>query len=248
MMSHTRETRAAAAELKFLIDASLAPDILQWARQHLAADPHGTGSSGDEYDIATIYFDTPQRDVFDRRGSFGRAKYRVRRYNGSPVLFLERKLRRPGLLIKRRSRDDEAALARLDSRQRHPDWDGDWFHRRLLARALGPVCQVAYHRVARTAGGDSTVRMTLDSQQRAAPAARPEFSVDRGVQVLDGRSVLELKYRGQLPAVFRRLVERFALTADPASKYRFAMIALGHVPGPRPAVEVADRGSDCTYA
>src|SRR5918995_3557948 len=99
MMTSTRETRAAASEIKFLIDPALAPHILQWAREHLEADPHGTGPFGDEYDIATIYFDTPEHDVFQRRGSFGRAKYRVRRYNESTVVFLERKLRKPRLLV-----------------------------------------------------------------------------------------------------------------------------------------------------
>src|SRR5688500_6257223 len=102
-MVHMRETRAAAAEIKFLIKPSLAPRILDWARTDLEADSHGTGPFGDEYDISSLYFDTSDHDVFRRRSSFGRAKYRVRRYGASDVVFLERKLRKPGLLIKRRT-------------------------------------------------------------------------------------------------------------------------------------------------
>src|SRR5687767_5763312 len=102
-MVHTRETRASASEIKFVIDPRLAQRIQDWARRHLDADPHGSGPFSDEYDIASLYFDTPDKDVFNRRRSFARAKYRVRRYGSSDVVFLERKLRRPGLLVKRRT-------------------------------------------------------------------------------------------------------------------------------------------------
>ena len=39
--------------------------------------------------------------------------------------------------------------------------------------------------------------------------------------------ILELKFRGHLPAVFKGLIEEFKLVATPASKYRFGMTALG---------------------
>ncbi len=45
--------------------------------------------------------------------------------------------------------------------------------------------------------------------------------------VLGGRQILELKFRHHMPAVFKRLVEEFALAPAPASKYRLSMAALG---------------------
>jgi hypothetical protein len=248
-MTHTRETRAAASEIKFLIDPPLAPRILEWSRQHLDPDPHGTGADGDEYDISTIYFDTAAFDVFSRRGSFARAKYRVRRYNQAPMVYLERKLRKPGLLIKRRTGDAAESLARLDGHLRSQTWRGDWFHRRLLARGLRPACQVSYHRVARTTtAAEGPARLTLDSRLLAVAVDRPHFTADRGVQFLVDRSVLELKYRDRLPAVFRRLIEDFALSTDAASKYRLAMGALGHPFAGRDEGALQHRGIDCTYA
>ena len=77
--------------------------FVQWARTFLGADPHGTGPFGDEYRTSTLYFDTAEGHVFHRWGSYGRAKYRIRRYGDSNVAFLERKLRRPGMLVKRRT-------------------------------------------------------------------------------------------------------------------------------------------------
>lgn len=230
-MVHTRETRASASEIKFLIDPGLAPRVRQWARTHLLADPHGSGEFGDEYDTSSLYFDTRHFDVFHRRRSFGRAKYRVRRYGESGVVFLERKLRRPDLLIKRRT---VTSLASLDSLQQRTEddaqWEGSWFHRRLLMRKLRPVCQVSYRRTARVIMcDDGLARLTLDGGLRACQTGEAAFTREHDVTFLDDRMILELKYRVRVPAVFRRLVEEFALETASASKYRLAMAALGHV-------------------
>jgi hypothetical protein len=230
-MVHTRETRAAAAEIKFLLEPSLAPRILDWARTCLEADLHGTGPFGDEYDISSLYFDTSHFDVFRRRNSFGRAKYRVRRYGDGDVVFLERKLRKPGLLIKRRTVAPLAALEHLRAPDVPAAWGGAWFHKRLQVRRLRPVCEVAYHRTARTIETDDGVaRMTLDRDLRVAPVADVRFGAADQLPFFEGQLVLELKYRSRLPAIFRRLVEQFVLRTATASKYRLSMTTLGHAP------------------
>ena len=129
---------------------SVALRVREGARTYFMPDPHGTGPYADEYDISTLYFDTRQLDVFHRRGSHGRAKYRVRRYGDAGVIFLERKLRKPGILIKRRTVGPMDALQLLTASDSVHGWYGEWFHRRLLIRRLRPMCQISYHRVART--------------------------------------------------------------------------------------------------
>ncbi len=231
-MVHTRETRASASEIKFIIAPALAPAIRAWAREHLRADPHGAGPFEDEYETASLYFDTAALDVFHRRGSYGRAKYRVRRYGTSDVVFLERKLRKPGLLIKRRTIASIDSLPLLQAPDPKPGWDGEWFHRRLQLRRLSPSCQVSYHRMARVLScPDGIARLTLDSALRAAPIENAAFSND-GIPFLEHGLILELKYHRYLPALFRRLVEEFSLEIGTASKYRLAMAALGHAPAP----------------
>jgi hypothetical protein len=246
-MVHSRETRAAAAEIKFLIDPAVAPAVRAWARAHLQADPHGSGPSGDEYETASLYYDTPDLDVLHRRQSYGRAKYRVRRYGNADTIFLERKLRKPGLLIKRRTVESLSALDRLESNGHDAGWAGEWFHRRLIVRRLRPVSQVVYHRVARVLDcPEGPARLTLDSHLRAMAATDARFSLEPGTPFLEDRLVLELKYRERLPAVFRRLVEEFALRAETASKYRLGMAALGHVAaGGEPVVA---SGTGLSYA
>jgi hypothetical protein len=241
-MSHTRETRASASEIKFLIDPSAAPDVRAWARTHMAADPHGAGPHGDEYDIATLYLDTREFHVFERHESYGRAKYRVRRYGALAQAFLERKLRKPNVLIKRRTMVPLDALERLGG-PADGEWEGSWFERRVHVRALAPVCQVRYHRMARLARTEEGLaRLTLDSQLRALPAGELRFSPDAGAPFLEDQLILELKFRQRLPALFRRLVEACALEPAAASKYRLAMTALGHESraGERASIEGAD--------
>ena len=235
-MVHTRETRGAASEIKFLIAAATAPRIAEWARTHLGADPHGGGPFGDEYNTSSLYFDTTRLDVFHRRGSYGRAKYRVRRYNHADAVFLERKLRKPGILIKRRTAAPAGELQLLQAPAVHDDWAGDWFRRRVALRKLQPVCQVSYHRMARVIMSDAGLaRLTMDSALQASPVHAAQFGTAQGVEILQEGVILELKYLLYLPALFRQLVEEFALQPASCSKYRLAMVALG---------KASDRASD----
>jgi hypothetical protein len=227
-----RDIRAFSSETKFLVPAALGEPIRQWARQHLKADPHGHGAYGDEYLTTTLYFDTPAFDVFHRRGSYGRSKYRIRRYNGSADVFLERKLRRPGILTKRRTPVPVQALAYLT--EELDGWAGEWFHRRLSLRKLRPVCEISYHRIARGLdGGSGPIRLTLDERLTAHGIERPAFGEGtEGCPFVEGRLILELKYRQPVPAVFKRLVEEFRLVPCAVSKYRLGMTALGMVEAP----------------
>jgi SPX domain protein involved in polyphosphate accumulation len=180
-----RETRIRAIELKFLVDDAVGARLRDWARQALEPDPHGHGVHGDEYATTSLYFDTPDRAVFHRRRSHGRVKFRVRRYGEGDAVFLERKLRTESVLTKRRTRVSTADLARLCGPGRGA-WAGSWFEDRVAARALGPVCQVSYHRTARyliTPGGD-VARVTLDADVRALPVADLGFAARPGVPVL----------------------------------------------------------------
>lgn len=224
---HARETRAFACEVKFLVEPAAGAALRAWMRAHLDPDPHGTGPAGDEYRTTSIYFDTADGDVYHRRGSFGRSKYRVRRYGASGTVFLERKLRRPGILAKRRTLVPLAALDRLQADVVDPDWAGAWFHRRLRLRAIAPVCQVSYARTARVAATiDGPARLTLDEDVRVLPVSEPGFRAADGLPIAEPRLILEMKYRRHLPAVFKRLLETFSPAPHPASKYRLGIAAL----------------------
>ena len=77
--SRTSETRTTARELKFLVGPEEAAEIRRWSRANLGPDPFATGTFNDEYGTTSLYFDTPDLDVYHRRGSFKRSKFRIRR-------------------------------------------------------------------------------------------------------------------------------------------------------------------------
>lgn len=228
MSPHARETRPFASEVKFVVDPGTGRTIRDWVRANLEPDPYGGGPFNDEYHTRSLYFDTARGDVFHRRGSFGRSKYRVRRYGDASFVFLERKLRKPGILVKRRTTVALETIGQLASTRADRDWPGEWFHRRLLLRQIAPVCELSYARTARFARtSDGPVRLTLDEDVRVRAAFEPQFSTAPGQLVAKDQMILELKYRQHVPAIFKRLVEEFGLEPTRASKYRLGITTLG---------------------
>ena len=220
-------TNGYTAEIKFLLTEATGLRVREWARGRLEADAHGAGDYGDEYRVSTLYLDTAARDVFHRRGSYGRSKYRVRRYGEESRVFLERKLRTSARLAKRRT-DIPIQELHLLQNGTLDDENTTWFRRRVNVRQLEPVCRVSYLRTARFANtANGQMRMTLDYSLSASPADAFALDGPGPTPLLTGHMILELKYRGAMPAVFKELADTFALTPGRASKYRVAADALG---------------------
>jgi VTC domain len=225
-----REMRPAARELKFQVPPGIADGVMAWSRARLSPDPHGAGRFGDEYRTTSLYFDTDGFDVYHRKGSFGRSKYRIRRYDAAPVAFLERKLRTKNVLTKRRTAVPLEALGQLSAQTPDPVWAGLWFQHRIEARRLAPTCQITYQRVARIVTTfDGPARLTVDRDVVARQVRAAEFLPDDGgaTVVLNGDAIVEIKFLGHPPALFRELVETFALEPFAISKYRLSVEALG---------------------
>jgi len=226
-----RETRSYAREIKFLVETRLAPEIQEWMRANLGPDENGAGPFNDEYATSSLYFETPKFDVFHRRASFGRSKYRIRRYGLADFMFLERKFRTDRLLAKRRTAVPLTEFEHLEGDRTDPDWAGYWFHRRVLVRQLRPLIQLSYNRTARLGtSGTGPVRMTIDFNLRVLPLPDRAFLPGTGFPLLEGQNIVELKYRVALPGLFKQLVERFQLRTQPVSKYRAGLAALGLTP------------------
>jgi hypothetical protein len=216
------------SETKLLVDARLGDDIRAWARDRLGPDPNGSGPFRDQYGVTSIYLDTEAHDVYHRRGSFGRSKYRIRHYENDQSAFLERKLRTRLRLTKRRTRIPLEAVAGLRLDDPDPTHPAYWFFRRVTLRRLRPVCVICYSRTARMSETpEGPVRMTLDASVMASPTTLVSLNVAQGCPLVEGSMILEVKYSGVFPRLFRDLVDEFRLTPRPASKYRFAVQTLG---------------------
>lgn len=227
----TRDRRPHAAELKFLVTPDVGAAIRLWARTHLTADPHGGGPEHDHYTTTTLYTDTVNGDVFHRRGSYGRSKYRVRRYGASDVAFLERKLRTRSMLSKRRTLIPLEELAHLSVGVNRDPWIGDWFAARVDSRHLAPVCQVTYERTARVTNTSyGLARLTVDEGLAAQHIAGWAYESPRYTPVLTDRQIVELKFAIAMPALFKTLLETFGLVPEAVSKYRLAAATLAAAP------------------
>jgi hypothetical protein len=222
------EPNATAYELKFLLDEARAAELEARARARLALDPHGEAALGGAYRITTLYCDTPALHMYWRSPSYRRRKFRVRRYGAEETAYLERKTRKADRVAKKRQL---AALGELPLLGREPgaDWPCGWFHRQLAARDLRPVALVAYERVALIGqGADGALRLTFDRRLRGV--RWQEWSVpgvERGAAFLEGRVIVEMKFRTALPGLFQELMARFRLQPTAASKYRQCIDACG---------------------
>ena len=225
-----QSTRSAgSSEIKFVLDAAHGEQVRAWARRHLEPDPHGSGPWSDDYLTTTLYLDTPDYDVFFRRGSNGRAKYRIRRYGSSDTVFLERKLRTAKALIKRRTLVPMADIARL-AHGHAPEWEGSWLQRRMAARQLRPMCQISYHRMARGLGtATGPIRLTVDESLLVGPIETLRFGEPPATPFFGGRVIVEMKYRAALPHLFKSLIEELKIAPARVSKYRLGMVASGRV-------------------
>jgi hypothetical protein len=186
-----------------------------------------------------VYYETAAFDVYLRRGSFGRSKYRIRRYGSSGPVYLDRKLKTSDKVTKRRSSIELSGLHRLEQPAAERGWAGHWFHRRVLARDLHPVCQISYVRTALEGIHEGEpFRLTLDDHVRAFALQHLAFYPGGAGEPVGGRhGILELKYRHALPPLLAELVAVFELVPRRISKYRLAVPVLGFaVPAASPAL------------
>jgi hypothetical protein len=234
---HVPAAREFVYELKFLIGLEQSAALKHWVRTHLAPDPHGGGPHGDTYQVSSLYFDTRAFHVLGREGSYARSKYRIRRYNHDDTVYLERKVRGQSRVCKRRSATSIHSLMRLAAPQAAPDWDGHWFHRRVLARSLSAVSRVDYQRIARVVDSDyGPARLTLDQGLQAWHVRGLSFEPHGlGLTLPAQHLILELKYGTAMPLLFKQLISEFAPRLTGISKYRLACQHLGltsSAPGP----------------
>jgi hypothetical protein len=221
--------RADAFELKFLVDRKIAAQIESWARERMMIDPHGHQHRNGAYTTTTLYCDTAGLDVFLKSPCYRRRKFRLRRYGDCDEAFLERKTKAQQKVRKRRTSIPIAELPFLEGAVSTDDWEGHWFHRRILLKGLAPSCALSYDRIAfGKPAEEGTMRLTLDRHIFSQRTSAWEFPrPGKGLAVLRNQAILELKYQTVLPTLFKELLELFGLQPSAHSKYRSAMQAWG---------------------
>ena len=216
-----------AYELKFAVPPNVGAAIESWAGQTLALDPHAEPRLGNRYLITSLYYDTPQYDVFHRRPGFDVHKYRLRRYGNEPTVHLEQKSKQDGRVWKCRTTMPLPEVAKPSQ-----EWPAPWFVQEIATHLFRPVCAVSYERTAFVGGGPTgPIRLTQDRAAIGMPASDVTLNpVTCGIDLLSDEVVIEFKYLTTLPALFKEVIESNQLTPTVLSKYRRCVRVTGLVP------------------
>lgn len=216
-----------AFEIKFLLAENVAREVERMLQPRMILDPYADPALGNAYRITSVYYDTATFDVYHRGDGFRARKYRVRRYGSSSTVFLERKSKREQQVKKLRTEIPIDGLPTLHNNG--DDWAGAWFVRQVATRNLQPVCRVTYERVAyAAAGADGPIRLTFDRAARGTSTSgpAPDMVVD-GSPLLKDEVIVEFKFLGSMPVLFKEVIERLKLTPRSGSKYRRCVDAVG---------------------
>ncbi len=240
-LSMLGDSGALAYELKFMLDHAQAQQIEDWARRRLALDPHGDPALAGAYRTTTLYLDTPDLDVYLRTPSYGRRKFRVRRYGLTSWVYLERKSKAADRVSKRRAQVPEPEVALLADAKSPENWPGQWFHQRVLLKGLRPAGRVTYCRTAYVGEcREGPLRLTVDRDIRGVLTSDWRVLADEspGLSLTD-HVILELKFLRAVPQPFKDVVRDFRLTPAVVSKYRLCREACGGAGGVAAHREVA---------
>ncbi len=209
-------------------------------------DPHANPQTGG-YTVEGIYFETLDRDVYRRSLGYSRRKFRIRRYSGGPTIFLERKSKRKGVVSKRRTQMESCELTNLLNQTLdinsnalpevgpEPQLDSKgktevaWFSKRIKRLKLRPMLCLNYDRIAFLQMDNlGPIRLTVDRDLGCCTLEQSQFPEKLAYQkILEGKCVIEMKYRESVPTVFREIIEEFKLVSQPVSKFRNAIVVAG---------------------
>ena len=222
------------------MDESLVEQLIPVVQTKMKLDSFADPKTGG-YSVEGIYYETQELNVFNKTPGYSRKKFRIRRYSEGATLFLERKSKRRGIVTKRRIQLDANQLPEMlqttseseSATTPNSDSSGptelDWFARRLERLMLRPTLCIAYDRVAFLQMDQlGPIRLTIDRSVGCCKSNQLGFPDRSSYQrILDGKCIVELKYREALPNTFRQFIEDFQLKVQPVSKFRHGMVATG---------------------
>jgi hypothetical protein len=231
-------------EHKYLVPDRVAVAIRDALKPHLAVDEHTPEGSVRGYVVYSLYFDTPELDLYrqTREKVQNRFKLRVRFYDLEPsgVAFVEVKEKSGTQIFKRRYATDKGFV---EAMLRDPNCDSllhalgngargtalEEFCRRRQELGAKPMVFVAYEREAYNSNTLPLVRITFDRRIKTNPSGPGAgLNVPRyGSNVAGLNVLLEFKYAGQRPEWLADVLKQFRLRRDSFSKFAECLDVLG---------------------
>ena len=249
-MPYAHRLQGSRYELKYLLDEPLVRPLRDFARSYLQLDEHADPRRGNEYEVHSLYLDSPALKLCRAtlQGQKNRFKLRIRFYDFRPEspVFFEVKRRVSDVILKQRAAVRRDAVDRLLAGQ----WPSpsDLAAVTVNGKDFGPLqrfCSlrdiihaegmafVSYLREAYVTPDSNAVRMTFDRAIRGTPYRK-------GLELDDGQDsafppingvVLELKFTDRFPKWMRTMVEIFGLERLSMAKYVKCVLELAKRPG-----------------
>jgi hypothetical protein len=246
-MQYAHRLQASRFELKYIINEALVSPIREFLKYYLSHDEHALAERNWEYDIHSLYLDSPSLALCRAtlHGLKNRFKLRIRYYDHDPQspVFFEIKRRANDVILKQRARVRHDAVAGLLA--------GDWPRRTDLVKdsdadfgALQRFCSlrdtigaegkvfVSYSREAYVTPNDNSVRVTFDHTLRGTNfRGRIELPMDeKPVCPKIPGIILEIKFTDRFPNWMHLLVETFDLQRRSMAKYVACIMAGARTP------------------
>jgi hypothetical protein len=217
-------------EKKFLMDAETFSWLSEKLKEHMRPDKFNAG--GKLYNIANIYYDTPNDELIRAsiEGPVYKEKLRLRSY-GVPELedevFLEIKKKYKGMVNKRRTRLKLREAYDFVDKGIKPE-DAPYINKQVLAEieyflktySLVPKVYLTYDRMAFFDKEDDDFRVTFDTNIRTR---RIEVGLEKGNygELLIGNELwlMEVKSSKAIPLWFVKLLEEKEIKPVSFSKY-----------------------------
>lgn len=231
------EAQFSRFEFKYPMSAAAARGALSaLLRYGMVRDPYAIKTPDGSYTVTSLYFDTPgAEDYYDKVGGFlARKKIRVRIYDGmlcarTAPIALEEKAKYDMAVRKNRVSltHDEYDLLRTGiyapiAEPRKGDAEFLRILSLIIRGRMRPRIAVRYRRLPLILPNNTNMRITLDSELEACQTNDLRYTqAMRPVQ--RGRTVMEVKYRGMLPAWFREVLSELGLRRDAFSKYALSL-------------------------
>jgi hypothetical protein len=235
-------------EYKYYVPHFLLPALRAQLQPFVRPDKYAALQSAGHYTVRSIYFDTPDLDMYHskREHLAHRMKVRLRGYNAggddAPVFF-EIKRKFEGPILKNRATLPFGVVKRIFAgapvAQFLPETmqadNVSRFFYQYHTRRLRPVVTVIYEReayVSQVLDPENDLRISLDQNLRSVPfPSVAELYTERDVRtVLEGQFILEIKFNRYCPAWLKPILAAFDLQKGPASKYVLCMDSQPAIP------------------
>ncbi len=229
-------------EFKYILPNNLRREVESELLYFLQLDPYVEQKPGKKYIVRSLYFDDPVFSCFCEKedGMQHRYKFRHRTYTNDPgeecPSFLEIKGRHDALVFKHRIEVESQRIEgriQTDRCETQAILDGaresevlNKFRFEHMRKSLRPVMLIDYYRRPYISKYDPEFRLTFDEQLYGTSTQHlypKEWENPRAL--LPDKTVMEVKFRRQIPSWFHRIIQFFGLRRVSISKVNYGIKA-----------------------